>query len=200
MSELLTFGELGFRHITDPSALDHVLFLLALAAIYRPSDWRSELWVISAFTAGHSMTLALAVTGLVRLPTQLIEFLIPVTIIATCAENILAKQRSACTGVGHRPILAGFFGLIHGAGFANYLKDVFSDSIGVPLLGFNLGIEAGQVVVLAIAAVFFSGADLAIARSRALTSSAPAMRMRVISVSAAVMIVATQWAVERAPW
>ena len=77
MSELLTFVHLGFRHITDLTALDHILFLLALAAIYRGRDWRDVLWVVTAFTVGHSVTLALAVTGALRLPTPLIEFLIP---------------------------------------------------------------------------------------------------------------------------
>ena len=87
MSELLAFVRLGFGHITDPGALDHILFLLALAAIYRGREWRSSVWVVSAFTVGHSITLALAVTGAVTLPTPLIEFLIPITIVATAAEN-----------------------------------------------------------------------------------------------------------------
>src|SRR5882724_12825326 len=93
MSELVTFMHLGFHHITDPGALDHMLFLLALAAIYRGRDWRESLWVISAFTIGHSVTLALAVTGALRLPTPLIEFLIPVTIVVTGVENIVVRQR-----------------------------------------------------------------------------------------------------------
>jgi len=62
-SELFTFMQLGFRHITNLEAMDHILFLLALAAICRPKDWRNALWVVTAFTVGHSITLALAVTG-----------------------------------------------------------------------------------------------------------------------------------------
>jgi hypothetical protein len=65
MSELFAFGTLGFRHITDPRGADHILFLLALAAIYRFKDWRECTWVVTAFTLGHSVTLALAVTGAV---------------------------------------------------------------------------------------------------------------------------------------
>ena len=111
MSELLTFVHLGFRHIANPEALDHILFLLALAAIYRGSDWRDSLWVITAFTIGHSITLALAVTGAVRLPTPLIEFLIPLTIVATGIENIIIRNRArAPFGGGFRPIFAGVFG------------------------------------------------------------------------------------------
>ena len=83
MSELAAFAQLGFRHIVSIEAMDHILFLLALAAIYRPRDWRDALWVVTSFTVGHSITLALAVTGVVTLPTALIEFLIPVTIVAT---------------------------------------------------------------------------------------------------------------------
>src|SRR3954464_3120316 len=113
MSELVTFIHLGFRHIVDLAALDHVLFLLALAAIYRGRDWRDALWVISAFTAGHSLTLALAVTGALRLPTPLIEFLIPVTIVATGVENILVRRRERAPLRGaYRPIFAAVFGLV----------------------------------------------------------------------------------------
>ena len=141
MSELIAFVHLGFRHITDLAALDHMLFLLALAAIYRGRDWRDVLWVVTAFTVGHSVTLALAVTGALRLPTPLIEFLIPVTILVTGLENILVRRRErALFGGGYRPVFAGVFGLVHGAGFANYLQSLFDGSIVVPLLGFNAGI------------------------------------------------------------
>ena len=107
MSELLTFIHLGFRHITDLEAMDHILFLVALAAIYRGRDWRESLWVVSAFTVGHSITLALAVTGAVRLPTALIEFLIPLTIVATRSKTsscaIASERRSkADTGRSSR--------------------------------------------------------------------------------------------------
>src|SRR2546425_13293964 len=140
MSELRAFIPLGFRHIADFEAMDHILFLLALAAIYRARDWRNSLWVISAFTIGHSVTLALAVTGAVALPTALIEFLIPLTIVATCIENLLVRDRArAWWGGRYRPVFAGVFGLAHGAGFANYLRSLFVAPIAIPLFGFNLG-------------------------------------------------------------
>ena len=83
MSELLTFAQLGFRHIVDVEAMDHILFLVALAAIYRLRDARNALWVVTAFTVGHSITLALAVTGVLTICRRaLIEFLIPVTIVS----------------------------------------------------------------------------------------------------------------------
>ncbi|MEJ7759123.1 MAG: HupE/UreJ family protein [Gemmatimonadaceae bacterium] len=201
MSEFLSFVELGFRHITDLAAMDHILFLLALAAIYRPRDWRSALWVITAFTVGHSLTLALAVTGAIKLPTDVIEFLIPVTIVATCIENIVVRNRESAFWHGrYRPVFAGVFGLVHGAGFANYLRDLFSDRIALPLFGFNVGIELGQIVVLAIAAMIFVSADWVISRLLSSATSAAGLRLRVLLVSSAVMVVAVEWAVERRPW
>jgi hypothetical protein len=201
VSELVTFVHLGFRHITDLTALDHMLFLLALAAIYRGRDWRDVLWVITAFTVGHSVTLALAVTGALRLPTPLIEFLIPVTILVTGLENILVRRRDrAPLGGGYRPVFAGVFGLVHGAGFANYLQSLFVGSIVVPLLGFNVGIELGQLVVLGLAAVALAGLDRALARLRTPETAPSVLRLRVVAVSAVVVVVAAEMAASRAPW
>ncbi len=200
MTDLFTFSQLGFRHITDLEAMDHILFLLALAAIYRPRDWRNALWVVTAFTVGHSVTLGLAVTGAITLPTRLIEFLIPVTIVATCIENIVIADRERAPLRGHyRPVFAGVFGLVHGAGFANYLRDLFADRIALPLFGFNVGIEIGQVVVLAIAAVMLLAADRIIGVIRR-QGSQSALRLRVVTISALVLVVATRWAIERNPW
>ncbi|HWZ59967.1 MAG TPA: HupE/UreJ family protein [Gemmatimonadaceae bacterium] len=195
MSEWLAFVHLGFRHIVDPGAMDHILFLLALAAIYRPGDWRRALWVISAFTVGHSITLALAVTGALTLPSPLIEFLIPVTIMLTGIENLIARD-----GGRYRALFAGVFGLVHGAGFANYLKALFVDRIAVPLFGFNVGIELGQILVLAAAAVALSALDRAIGTIRLPVRAPSPLRLRVIAVSAVVALVAAGWAVERRPW
>jgi hypothetical protein len=197
MSELLAFFQVGFRHIVSVEAMDHVLFLLVLAAIYRFRDWRDALWVVSAFTVGHSITLALAVTGAVRMPTALIEFLIPVTIVATCVENLVVTDRTrAPWGGRYRPVFAGVFGLVHGAGFANYLRDLFVDRVAVPLLGFNGGIEAGQIVVLLAAAGVFALVDAGL---RAAPVRAP-LRARVVMVSSTVALVAAVWAAQRSPW
>ena len=200
MSELLAFIQIGIRHILDVEAVDHVLFLVALAAIYRPRDWRPALWVASAFTVGHSLTLALAVTGVVRFSAPLIVFLIPVTIVATAVENVVRGRRGAVQGRGAgRALLAGAFGLVHGAGFANYLRDVFADRVALPLFGFNVGIEIGQLVVLAASFVALAVLDRALARLRA-TSPAHVLPWRVVGVSLAVGLVATRWAAERLPW
>jgi hypothetical protein len=201
MSELLTFMQLGIRHIANVEAMDHILFLLALAAIYRPRDWRNLLWVVTAFTVGHSITLALAVTGLVVLPIKLVEFLIPLTIVATCIENIIVRDRSrAPLGRRYRPMFAAVFGLVHGAGFADYLRNLFVDRIALPLFGFNVGIEIGQIIVLSVAALFILAADWTIRTLRASTPAPAALRLRVLAISSVVMIVATRWAIERNPW
>jgi hypothetical protein len=194
MSELLTFMHLGFRHITDLAALDHILFLLALAAIYRGRDWRDVLWVGSAFTIGHSITLGLAVTGALRLPTALIEFLIPVTILVTGLENIAARGRR------YRPMFAGVFGLVHGAGFANYLRSLFVGSIAVPLFGFNVGIELGQLVVLAVTGIGLAALDRLLALARAPGATPSVYRLRALAVSLVVVVVAAEMAVARRPW
>ena len=201
MNELATFAQLGVRHILDVEAFDHILFLVALAAIYRLRDARNVLWVVTAFTVGHSITLALAVSGVLELPSSLIEFLIPLTIVVTGMENIIVSDRArAPWGGRYRPVFAGVFGLVHGAGFANYLKALFVDHIAVPLLGFNLGIEAGQVIVLAIAAVVLLAIDAALTRVRSSSTQWPALRVRTVSVSLIVVAVGSLWAVRRSPW
>jgi hypothetical protein len=201
MQDFFTFIQLGFRHITDLDAMDHILFLLALAAIYQPRDWRKAMWVVTAFTVGHSVTLGLAVTGAVRLPTQLIEFLIPVTIVATCIENIIVRNRErAFWGGKYRPVFAGIFGLVHGAGFANYLRDLFGDHIAVPLFGFNIGIEIGQIAVLTVAGIALLSADWLITKARETLHPESVLRLRVIGISLVVMVVAAHWAVQRNPW
>jgi hypothetical protein len=201
MSELLAFVHLGFHHITDPEALDHILFLLALAAIYRGRDWRDSLWVVSAFTVGHSITLALAVTGALRQPTPLIEFLIPVTIVVTGIENIVVRRRDQALLRGrYRPVFAGVFGLVHGAGFANDLTSLFSGSIALPLFGFNVGIELGQLVVLAFAGMALAALDHLLAQLRSPEAVPSVFRLRVIAVCGVVVLVAARMAATRAPW
>jgi hypothetical protein len=201
MSTLTTFIQLGFRHIIDVEAMDHILFLLALAAIYRLRDARDALWVVTAFTIGHSITLALAVTGALTLSPALIEFLIPITIVVTGIENLIVSDRTRTPWGGrYRLLFAGVFGLVHGAGFANYLKALFVDHIAVPLFGFNVGIELGQITVLLAAAVLLAGIDRVIACVRAPSVGWPALRIRIVAVSLVVVAVASRWAVQRNPW
>jgi len=207
VSDLATYIQLGFRHIVDVEAIDHILFLVVLAAIYRPRDVRQALWVVTAFTIGHSVTLGLAVTGIVRFPSALIEFLIPVTIVATGVENLIASaRRRAGAGIQsrYRPVFAGVFGLVHGAGFANYLSAMFVTPIALPLFGFNVGIELGQIVILGAAALALALVDRAIAAgiafAREPSARWPALRVRIVGVSLLVVVVASRWTLERNPW
>ena len=204
MDELLPFLELGFRHILDPNGLDHVLFLLVLAVVYRARDWRDAMWVVSAFTVGHSVTLALSVTDAIHVNQAFIEFLIPLTIVLTAAENLFVQGASASSRARRfRPLLAGAFGLVHGAGFAGYLKSLFLANIAIPLLGFNVGIEAGQIVVLATVGALLAALDVAlrwVRLQRGAVNASTLLRVRVVGVSMAIGLVAAAWTVERRPW
>ncbi|HEY9519102.1 MAG TPA: HupE/UreJ family protein [Gemmatimonadales bacterium] len=194
MSGFGVFVGLGFHHVTDLSALDHLLFLVALAASYRWADWRHLLGVATAFTLGHSITLALVVTDLVRLPTPLIEFLIPVTIVGACLANL--RRPGARPSGWARPALAAGFGLIHGAGFANFLREMFEGPAAGPLLAFNLGIETGQVVILALALALLSALD----RLLDLWSSSRGFAHRAIATSVLAGVWAATMASGRLPW
>jgi hypothetical protein len=198
MPELLTYVHLGFHHVASPGALDHVLFLLALAAVYRPRDWRESLWVITAFTIGHSLTLALVVTRVVELSGRWIEFLIPVTIVLTCTGNLLSARAGTTRPGRRRAIYAVLFGLVHGAGFADYLRSMFLDHIAVPLVGFNLGIEAGQILVLTLAAAVLWCGDRLLG---GLTPEGAAVgfRRRIVLVSLIAGTMASGMALERLP-
>jgi hypothetical protein len=204
MSEFIAFFQLGFGHIVTAGALDHIMFLLALAVIYRATDWRDALWVISAFTVGHSVTLALAVTGAMTIREPIVEFLIPLTIVAAAVENLAIRDRAAGSSAHrYRPLLAGVFGLVHGAGFAGYLKSLFVERIAVPLLGFNIGIEVGQILVLAaigLALVLVDAIIRRVQQSLRVRKAVPVLRLRVVGLSLMVGAVAAVWAVERRPW
>ena len=194
MNELGTFLRMGFEHIASAGALDHLLFLLVLVAPYRLRDWRTVAVVASAFTVGHSVTLALTVTDLLQVPTRLVEFLIPLTIVAAGLENLRAQPGRP--SAFRRPLIAAGFGLIHGAGFATVLSELFVTSPAIPLLGFNLGIELGQLLVLSLALAGLSGVDRGLSLVRTTTS----LRARTALAS----VVASGWAAlmaaQRFPW
>ena len=195
------FISLGFGHITAPGALDHILFLIVLAAIYRWNEWRQALVVVTAFTVGHSLTLAVALLRPDLLPSPgIVEFLIPLTIVATGVENIVTRGRGE-KGVHtlRRATLAAGFGLIHGAGFAGYLSDLLPGSIGGPLLGFNIGLELGQAVVLTLAFVALAAVD-SLLRVMFAGRDMLSFRLRVVAVSLLVALAGSTWALERAPW
>ncbi|MEM8769149.1 MAG: HupE/UreJ family protein, partial [Pseudomonadota bacterium] len=145
--------QLGFEHISDLAGFDHILFLIALCAIYRLEQWRLLLILVTAFTVGHSITLALASLGALTISSELIEFLIPTTILLTALRNVVGPAATAeRSAMGLNYAMALFFGLIHGMGFSNYFRALMmgDTAIVMPLLGFNLGIELGQLLVVAV--------------------------------------------------
>jgi len=149
MQDFLFYLKLGWEHIISLDALDHQLFVLALIAVYTSKDWKKILVLVTAFTIGHSITLALSILDIVRVSSDLVEFLIPLTIVLTSFGNILNKNNNKSKS-NFNYYLALFFGLIHGMGFANTARVMIakSQSIAVPLLGFNIGLELGQIVIV----------------------------------------------------
>ncbi|WP_310397732.1 HupE/UreJ family protein [Hymenobacter sp.] len=164
MSVFQTYLELGFLHICTPRAADHLTFLLALCAPYVLADWRRVLALVTSFTVGHSLTLALATLGLVAFNPAVIEALIPLTIMVTALVNLRGANQMLAP---RAPVLAAVpnalalgFGLVHGLGFSNYLRALLgANSRPIrELFAFNVGVEAGQVLV--VVAILLVGAGL----------------------------------------
>ena len=155
MQNFYIYFDLGLHHILDWQGYDHILFVMALCGIYTIKDWKQVLILVTAFTIGHSVTLALSVFNIVQFSTKIIEFLIPVTILITAFSNIIGK-RSKPKNINLKYFLALAFGFIHGMGFSNYLKSLLgkSSSIIVELFAFNIGLEVGQVLIVISTLVF----------------------------------------------
>ncbi|HKI89713.1 MAG TPA: HupE/UreJ family protein [Draconibacterium sp.] len=140
---------LGFRHIINIHGYDHIVFLLTLCAAYRFSEIKKVLILITAFTIGHSITLALSTFNYIIIPARIIEFLIPVTILVTALSNLFPAEGTRQKIVY---LVVLFFGLIHGMGFSNYLKQLLGTEVSIVklLLSFNVGLEIGQVLILTV--------------------------------------------------
>lgn len=151
MQDFWLYFQLGCEHIADWQGYDHILFVMALCLRYLLKDWKKVLILVTAFTIGHSVTLALSVLNYINVPSDWIEFLIPVTIVITALTNVFQKNTEPKTRFPAVYFLALFFGLIHGLGFSNYLKSLLGKgSIISELLAFNLGLEAGQLIIVTI--------------------------------------------------
>lgn len=151
MNSFQLYFKLGLQHILDIQGFDHILFVLALCAVHVARDWRKILILVTAFTIGHSLTLALATFNIIQIRSDVIEFLIPVTIVFTALATLFKPKPSTGQGIQLNYLFAVFFGLIHGLGFSNYLKELLGKetSIWQPLLAFNIGLEVGQIVIVA---------------------------------------------------
>lgn len=152
MNNFLTYLELGLLHISDLGAYDHMLFLVALCAVFKPSQWKKVVWLVTAFTVGHALSLVLSVLEIVQFPSNLVEALIPITILITAIFNLIqAFEAKVSSDMGLQYLMALVFGLVHGMGFANYFMSFMQFKGGelfVPLLAFNVGIELGQVAIV----------------------------------------------------
>ena len=171
MSTFELYFELGREHILDyANGYDHILFVLALCAIYLVQDWKRLLILVTAFTVGHSVTLALATMDIISVNAAWVEFLIPLTIFTTAVSNMLRKEDGLSTHkIQVNYLLALFFGLIHGMGFSNYLKSLLGrqENVTMPLFAFNLGLEVGQIIIVGpFLAVSFIAVNMAGANRR----------------------------------
>lgn len=174
MGSMWIFFSEGFRHITDLGGYDHILYLIALTVIFSVKEWKRLLILITGFTIGHSITLALSVFNIVRVDPQLIEFAIALTIFGTCLFNIILAPSGVSKSKGKLVyLLAVFVGLVHGLGFANFIgstiRDIQSDLWeGVTLwVSFNAGIEIGQlIIVLFLFLIYFIGEFLFLLNKR----------------------------------
>lgn len=152
MGQFQLYFQLGIQHILDLNGFDHILFVVALCAIYVTRDWKKIIILVTAFTVGHSITLALATMNVFKVNSAWVEFLIAVTIAITAFSNILKPRPSSGRGIQINYFFALFFGLIHGLGFSNYLRSLLGKeaSLFEPLLAFNIGLEVGQLIIVSI--------------------------------------------------
>jgi len=204
-SEILVYLRLGFEHILDPRGYDHILFVVVLTVPYCFREWRAVLVQVTAFTVGHTVTLVLATTRIVRLSGSWVEFLIPVTILLTALVQIVRSREAGSPPRGasggqpggaslFHPTTWGLalgFGLVHGLGFSNFLRALLGEeaSLFVPLLSFNVGLEVGQLVIVA---AMLSVTALAL-------RAGIERRLRVVTVSSAVGAVALVLSILRLP-
>jgi len=153
MSTFQLYLQLGVSHIADFKGYDHILFITTLCAVYLFKQWKQVLVLVTAFTIGHTTTLALATLHIIHFPSRWIEFFIPITIFIAAVGNMFERNDMVKPGSQHFKYgTAMFFGLIHGLGFSFYLRSLLGmeHSIVLPLFAFNVGIELGQMMIVAV--------------------------------------------------
>jgi hypothetical protein len=153
----VSYLKLGVNHILDINGFDHLLFIITICAVYKPEEWRKVAVLITAFTIGHSVTLALASFKVIMPNKYLIEILIPFTILASSIYNLFMEKEKTRTSLYFKYALALVFGFIHGMGFSNFFSFLIGDSgnIVLPLFSFNLGIEIGQLLIIGLYYIFY---------------------------------------------
>ncbi|MFN5475521.1 MAG: HupE/UreJ family protein [Sphingobacteriales bacterium] len=191
MQDFSMYFGLGWDHIISRDALDHILFILALAVIYRFEDWRRVLILVTAFTIGHFLTLILSVTEVIRANSEWVEFLIPLTIVITALFNLFKPNLQSATNA-FLYTLTLVFGLVHGLGYANAIRFLLVEeqSLGWSLFAFNLGLEIGQIVVVLTALIL---------GELVLRYTPLQRRYWVVIVSSIVILVAMNMVIDRIP-
>ena len=152
MQTFVFFFKQGLSHILDIDGIDHLLFILAITVFFSISQWKKLALLITAFTIGHSITLVLSVYDIFTLPRDIIEQLIPITIIVTCINNFIKVYKPTQINYQLLYTIVLIFGCIHGLAFSNFLKMAFfeDDNLLASLVGFNIGIELGQLIIVSV--------------------------------------------------
>ena len=148
LDQIIFYLEIGFSHIMDIGAYDHLLFLVSISVVYSFKSWKKLFWIVTFFTIGHSMSLVISSYNIYKPNSEIIEFLIPVTIIISALTNLFFLKSTQ--KISYLTILiALFFGLIHGFGFANFFNQItFNDGVDlVALIGFSFGVETSQILI-----------------------------------------------------
>lgn len=150
MEDFVLYFKMGLNHVLDFSAYDHILFLIVLAVVFNNFQWRKVIWLVTLFTIGHSITLALSAYEILKIKVDIIEFLIPLTIFITGIINIINSKKESKKKGNINLLLALLFGLIHGLGFSNYFRMMVGQEEDklFPLVEFALGIELAQVIIV----------------------------------------------------
>jgi hypothetical protein len=192
MSDFSFYFKIGWEHIINKEALDHIFFIAALSAIYLLKDWRQVLILVTAFTIGHTITLVLSTLELIEVDSDLVEFLIPCTIVFTAIANLFQKSFTP-RAIRVNYFLALFFGLIHGLAFANTLRMIIASdqNFALSMFSFSVGLELGQILIVFIILLLAELFVHLLRRSR---------RDWVIFVSAVVFGLALEMAIQRWPW
>ncbi len=159
MEQIFFYLKQGLFHVLDWSAYDHILFLVVLVVVFTFADWKKALWLITLFTIGHTITLALAAYNLIYIKSSIVEFLIAATIFVTALSNMLSQKKGKSDSLNLNLFFALFFGLVHGLGFSSYFKILVGDEEGkiLPLFSFAIGVELAQIamVIALLISTFF---------------------------------------------
>lgn len=192
MNDFVFYFKIGWEHIIDWSAVDHIFFIAALAAIYMLKDWKQVLILVTAFTIGHAITLVLSAKNLIEVNEKLVEFLIPCTIVLTALSNLFLKNFTP-KSIRINYFLALFFGLIHGLAFAQTLKWMLAgdQNFWTAWLSFSVGLELGQILVVLLILLLAQILVALLKLNR---------HYWVTGVSVVVMALALQIVIERWPW